>query len=236
MPENQTIKANQYYAKTANWYDEAQLHENDEHYNALMFLRGVIAEKNYQSILDIGCGTGRALIYLKEAFPSLQTVGLEPVKELGEIAISKDLNPEQIIIGSGQFLPFEENSFDCVTAFGVLHHIEQPKEVISEMFRVAKRGVFISDHNIYGMGSKLTKSTKIIIRKIFGFEVLKYIMTQGLGYHDTDYDGIFYPFSIFEYLSIFNQKSNKKFLFSTKGNPDYLYSEASHVAVLSDLD
>ncbi len=228
-------KLEQYYAETAGSYDATQLHDNDEHFNALMFLRGVITEKSYQSLLDVGAGTGRALTYLKTAHPYLKVIGVEPVEELRQQALNKGISSEEIVIGNGRTLPFAESSFDCVTAFGVLHHVERPDQVIAEMLRVAKRAVFISDHNVYGWGNAITRFGKQAVRKTLGFQVLKFMMTKGRGYHDTNYDGIFYPFSLFEHLSTV-EASNQMSLISTKGSPIHLYSQASHIAVLGVLE
>ncbi|AFY38000.1 Methyltransferase type 11 [[Leptolyngbya] sp. PCC 7376] len=236
MQESQEEKLVEYYQSSADQYDAMQLHEGDEHYNALMFLRGILAEKKYDSLLDVGAGTGRALFYLKEIFPDMDLTGVEPMSAMRQQAIKKGLSSEQIIEAQGQSLPFPNKSIDCVTAFGILHHIQDPEPVIKEIFRVAKKAVFISDHNIYGMGSSQTKFFKQLLRKSLGFHVLSQIMTKGKGYHDTDYDGIFYPFSLFEHLDGITNKATETFLLSTKGKAIDLYKDASHVAILAILE
>ncbi|MGF1495083.1 MAG: class I SAM-dependent methyltransferase [Microcoleaceae cyanobacterium] len=236
MTDKNDQKLRQYYAKTAHSYDASQLHKNDEHFNALMLLRGIIADKSYQSILDVGSGTGRALTYLKASYPNIHLMGIEPVEELRKQALNKGLKSSEIICGDGYNLPLKDKSFDCVVAFGILHHVEHPNQIISEMFRVASKAVFISDHNIYGWGNKYSRLSKQIIRKFFGFKLLKFFMTKGVGYHDTDYDGIFYPFSLFEHLPIIASHSKQMYLVSTKGIPIHLYSQASHLAVASLLE
>jgi ubiquinone/menaquinone biosynthesis C-methylase UbiE len=236
MTKNLPQRSQAYYTQTAANYDSYQLHQDDEHYNALMFLRGAIAEKQYKSLLDVGCGTGRALQYLKAACPTLHTIGVEPVEALRQIALEKGIGAHQMVAGDGYHLPFADHSFDCVSAFGVLHHVEHPEQVIAEMCRVASRAVFISDHNSYGWGSVWTRSAKQWMRKCLGFQLSKLILTGGQGYYDTDYDGIFYPFSLFDHLPQLQQCSNQMLIASTKGSPIHLYSEASHLAVLVKLD
>lgn len=235
MQQSPEEKMTAYYQNSAAQYDDLQLHEDDEHFNALMFLRGALAEKQYESLLDVGTGTGRALIYLQQNLPALHLNGVEPVPALREQALKKGLSPEQIVAGQGEALPFADNSIDCVTAFGILHHIREPQRVIDEMFRVAKKAVFISDHNIYGMGSGKTKLFKQVLRKVVGFKALSQIMTKGTGYHDTDYDGVFYPFSLFEHLDSITERAEQSFLFSTKGNATNLYKESSHIAIMALL-
>jgi SAM-dependent methyltransferase len=236
MAENLQKKLDNYYAASASNYDAQQFHVDDEHFNALMFLRGIIEDKKYSSILDVGSGTGRALMYLQAANPSLYLRGVEPVAELRQQAIQKGLSTEQIITGSGYNLPFPDRSFDCVTAFAVLHHVEDPERVIREMLRVAKQAIFISDHNIYGWGSPLSCFVKRLLRKTLGFRGLKLLMTRGSGYHDTDYDGIFFPFSIYDHLPLIASSAHQMLTAATKGKPLHLYSQASHVAVFANLD
>jgi hypothetical protein len=47
---------------------------------------------------------------------------------------------------------YADGAFDVVTAFAVLHHVRRHGRVISEMLRVARRAIFISDTNNYGRG------------------------------------------------------------------------------------
>jgi ubiquinone/menaquinone biosynthesis C-methylase UbiE len=222
-----------YYKKTAHSYDLLQVHDKDEHHVALLFLAGYLLNSDVSSILDVGTGTGRALVFLKKHFHDFEYKGIELVPELREIALSKGLSSDEIDLGSAENLPYENNQFNVVTAFGVLHHIENPSLVIQEMVRVSSKYIYISDHNIYGWGSPFTKIAKQSIRNVFGRSYSKYILTGFKGCHDTDYDGIFYPFSIFDYLPLLKKSCNIEFIISTKGAVNNLYNSASHIAVLA---
>ena len=58
-----------YYKKTADQYDKIHnAEETSEHYFALSCLAGLTNYLKIESILDIGCGTGRGLKYLKELY------------------------------------------------------------------------------------------------------------------------------------------------------------------------
>ena len=222
-----------YYRKTAHLYDSLQIHNRDEHHIALLFLSGYLLDLGVKSLLDVGTGTGRALAFLQQNFQDINVKGIELVPELREIALSKGLSPQQIDLGSAENLPYNNNQFDVVTAFGVLHHVQNPSRVIQEMLRVSAKYIYISDHNIYGWGSPLTKFVKQSIRQILGQVALKYVMTHGTGYHSTDYDGIFYPFSVCDYLPLLKRNCHIEFMVSTKGFANSLYREASHIAILA---
>ncbi|MBD2690199.1 class I SAM-dependent methyltransferase [Anabaena catenula] len=233
MKNNSEEILKDYYSKKANDYDKLQLHENDEHHNALKLLLGLIINEDFRTVLDVGTGTGRALLYLKNFLPDINYRGIEFIPELREISISKGLSSEKIDLGDARELPYPNNSFELVTAFGVLHHVANPLLVIDEMLRVSSRAIYISDHNIYGWGSTITKTAKQLLRTAFGQKGSGLILTGFRGYYITDYDGVFYPFSLCDYLPKLQQHSNIEFLFSTKGHTTNLYTQASHLAVLA---
>lgn len=204
----------------------------DEHYVASAVLCGLIDLYRIKSVLDIGCGTGRSLSYLKQNKSHLDLHGIEPVQALREECYSKGFTNEQVTAGDACDLRFRDGHFDCVSMFGVLHHIPNPDLAIQEAFRVASRMVVISDHNIYGMGSAGTRFIKQAFRALRLRKVLSLLMTKGKGYHDTDWDGIFYPFSICDYFHVIKEQSSKTFTFSTKTPALNLLRNASHIAIV----
>ncbi len=52
----------------------------------------------------------------------------------------KIITDRPIIEADGQFLPFIDNAFDYVICSHVLEHVEDPKQLIAELTRVANRG------------------------------------------------------------------------------------------------
>jgi ubiquinone/menaquinone biosynthesis C-methylase UbiE len=234
MKNKEIQKQRDYYSKTAQCYDLSCAFDiNDEHYIAGALLSGLISHYSLRSVLDVGCGTGRCMKYLKDKNPSLIAKGVEPVKELREIALEKGLDDSDICSGDACALDYPDDSFDCVSAFGVLHHIPDPMKAIKEMKRVSRRGIFISDHNIYGMGSCFTKGIKQAFRLVKCRWILKLLMTRGKGYHDTSWDGIFYPFSLVDYLKEITEGYPQSFTFSTKSPGINILNQSSHLAVFS---
>ena len=151
-----------YYQETALQYDE--MHMRDEEHNfALHLMAGYIKFHKIRSVLDVGGGTGRTVTWLKEQFPDLIVRGVEPVKELREQGYAKGVLPEELIDGDGNNLPFEDNSFDLVREFAVLHHVKEPERVIVEMSRVASKMICISDCNFMGQGSPPIRVIKYFI-------------------------------------------------------------------------
>lgn len=102
--------------------------------------------KNNESILDVGCGNG--VFYPVLADKSINYVGLDVSKKLLTLAKKKVRKCKgkakvKFIKGSITKLPFENNQFDWVCAFAVLHHVpsnELRDMAAREIWRVLKPG------------------------------------------------------------------------------------------------
>ena len=99
VPSDVKIQRN-YYAETALRYDGMHLHRRDEHYLALSFMVATLQYYNIRSVLDIGSGTGRVVDYVKEQRPEIKIVGVEPVRELREMATAGGYPPGSLSTGT----------------------------------------------------------------------------------------------------------------------------------------
>lgn len=99
----------------------------------------VVERDDIKTMLDIGSGTDFLKILLSAHRPDVEYKTLD---------IAADLNPDYV--GGITKIPLPDNSFDAVSAFQVLEHIEFSdfETALSEMKRVSKKYVFISvPHN-----------------------------------------------------------------------------------------
>ena len=91
------------------------------------------------SVLDVGCGKGRFLKAVREAFPDAECVGVDPSP-----ALQQDLPPGvRGLPGSLESIPCPENTFDVVFAVESLEHSANVGRAIAEMTRVAKPGGWV---------------------------------------------------------------------------------------------
>lgn len=103
----------------------------------------------FQSVLDVGCGTG-ALSHVL-ANKGLKVTGVDPsigmLNQANKNAKNKEI--EFIKIIPGERFPFEDNSFDLVISSYVAHGLkpEERKKLYIEMKRVAKKYVILHDYN-----------------------------------------------------------------------------------------
>lgn len=86
-------------------------------------------------ILDIGCGTGGNLDLLS-TFGSTWAVDMS----LTAAAFVRERGFGRISVASATDLPFGDGSFDLVTAFGVIEHVENDERMLREMLRVTRPG------------------------------------------------------------------------------------------------
>jgi ubiquinone/menaquinone biosynthesis C-methylase UbiE len=219
-----------YYAKTAHRYDDSG--EAPEHALALRFLVATVRSIGVDSILDMGSGTGRALLQFASELPEVKAVGIEPSAELREIGYSKGLSKAQLIDGDALKLAFDDNSFDLVCEFGALHHIPDPSRAVAEMLRVSRKAIFISDSNNFGQGGRLSRLFKQTINAAGLWPLADRIKTRGKGYILSESDGLAYSYSVFnDYKQIRAACASVHMLNTRDGAPD-LYRSASHVALL----
>ena len=90
------------------------------------FLRG--RDQRKLRLLDVACGTGRFLRFLKEAFPRLELTGLDLSPPYLDEA-RRYLAPYSAAfeIGKAEALPFPSSTFDLVTSIYLFHEV--PREV-----------------------------------------------------------------------------------------------------------
>lgn len=88
-------------------------------------------------LLDVGCGTGFVIDLAKDLF--LQIDGVDITQPMLD---KVDLSSGNIRLHNApaQKLPFADSTFDAVTAYAFLHHLEDYKPVLVEMARVLRPG------------------------------------------------------------------------------------------------
>lgn len=223
---DESLKA--YYEKTGDSYDEAHLNEV-EHVVALATLSGYTQFYNVKSLLDVGAGTGRVIRHFKEKGLQTEVRGIEPSAKLRSIAEQNGVEIGEIVDGDALSLPFENDSFDVVCSFGVLHHIKDANAAIQEMCRVAKNGVFVSDLNNLGCGSL---AQRVIANTLYSLKLWRLFQFLKNGFKTEKYsegDGIHYSFSYLDVMKNVRKKFPQVYFQNTKGKSHHLRFSASHV-------
>ena len=95
--------------------------------------------KNNKRVLDIGCGDGTLMEYLKINQKN-DVRGLEPKKDLVQKCISKGLS---VIEGDAEkeLIQFPKKSFDYVVLSQTLQAFLNPEEVLNQLLRIGRQTI-----------------------------------------------------------------------------------------------
>jgi len=221
-----------YYRRTADHYDAVHVAAVGEHEIALSWMTSQIDFLGITSLLDCGSGTGRVPLQLKDSRRNLKVVGIEPSAELRSIGHAKGLATDELINGDAQKLDFPDASIDLVCEFGALHHIPDPAKTVSEMLRVARKAIFISDCNNFGHGGFAGRTAKQILRALGLWRAADFIKTRGTGYTISEGDGLAYSYSVFNNYPEISRRCRRVHIMNTTPSGPNLYRSASHIALL----
>ena len=145
-------------------------------------------------VLDCGCGGGANLSRLLDKLPGGKVCGLD----YSEVSVAKSKEHNKAAIADGRCavvqgnvaaLPFDDESFDAVTAFETVYFWPDLAESFREIRRVLKPGgrfLIVNESN--GRNEKSLKWTKIIdgMRVYTGEELTK--LLEGAGFADIELD------------------------------------------------
>lgn len=94
--------------------------------------------------LEIGCGHGAGARIILNAFQPASLDGLDVDPFMIRLASRRQQKRTasglRFLVGDAQNLPYVDGSMDAVFNFGIIHHLENWRQGISEIARVLKRG------------------------------------------------------------------------------------------------
>lgn len=177
-------------------YDEGYFKETRNNVGLLLkkmrplwwrWARIIRKHKSSGRLLDVGCGEGYFLEYVERHY---DVYGVD-VSEYCIREARHRTNRAKLSIGSITYMDYEDESFDVITCFDVLEHLENPEMAIQECRRVLKSGGVLVTRvpNTSSLGCKCKKE-------------------EWFGYRDTTHASLLSNEEWFEVL----QKSNFKIL------------------------
>jgi ubiquinone/menaquinone biosynthesis C-methylase UbiE len=219
-----------YYTRTAHLYDATHVQVDDEHGLALQYISTFIDVLQINSILDVGCGTGRGVSFVLKHQAHVSVRGIEPVAALIRQAIEANGIPACLITeGNGESLPFADQSIDATFACGILHHARNPETVVREMLRVSRKAVFLSDENRFAHGNFLTRCAKLALCKAGIFRAAYRLKTLGKGYRYSEGDGLAYSYSVYDSIDNLSRWADRVILIPVdRVDPNTSHDESAH--------
>jgi SAM-dependent methyltransferase len=93
-------------------------------------------------VIDVGCGTGRALPLLREAVgPAGTVIALDVTPEMLNAARpAAQLARASLVIADARALPFADRSADAIFAAGLVNHLPDTTAGLRELARVTRQG------------------------------------------------------------------------------------------------
>lgn len=221
----------EYYARTAADYDALHTREHDEHDDALQHVVAHLRSLGAESVLDTGCGTARGLRAIQAALPDIVVRGNDSSPELLGVAVARHgVLPDLLDCVPSESLPYDDASFDAVVATGLLHHVPEPSLVVTEMLRVARLAVFISDSNIYGQGARPLRVLKLVLARLRLLPALNRLRRGGEDWYYSDEDGLAYSYSVFDSLPLIRRACRHTHVHATgRGSRRFPLLGSSHV-------
>ena len=107
-----------------------------------------MVEKGYtpDTVLDVGCGTGRLLRKAKARWPNAQFIGVDPAT--GMIENARRLMPDaKFYVSQAESLPLPDASVNLVFSTASFHHWQDKEKGLREIKRVLQVGglLFLAD-------------------------------------------------------------------------------------------
>lgn len=169
-------------------------------------IRMLLQENQAHKVLDVGCGTGRLVKYLKDH--DFTAYGCD-VSRLG-IQAARKINalPSQVIFkASATHLPFNRQTLDAVLAISVIEHLspKQGQQFLRESARVLKPG---------GLFFLVTPNFAAPWRKLQG--------KKWFGYSDPTHITFYTPAQLSRLIKLFGFVQ-VRFWFKTPYSPPYAW-------------
>lgn len=164
------------YSKMADRYDDEGNVKSCWWFHTDQNVRSIVLKERYQTVADIGCGTGAQLFQLARQAPkTVQFFGVEPADNMRNRAVelNKPLANVRILEGAYEHIPLDDASIDYMYSINSFHWAADPAKGLSEVQRVLRPGAEM-DHFFIGrdIGREFIRATTPIFMKYMGPKAL----------------------------------------------------------------
>jgi SAM-dependent methyltransferase len=104
-------------------------------------------------VLDIGCGTGRWTKYLAERIGYVEAIDPSNAVFAAD-QLLKDTKNVRISKASVENIPFKDETFDFAMSIGVLHHIPNTQQALTDCVKKVKKGGHFYCYLYYNLDNK----------------------------------------------------------------------------------
>lgn len=144
--KDQVLEANiRFHTALAKHYEQSQPYFDKINTKRVTdILHDLAQQAGDGALLDIGCGTGFICNLGQSIFKKV--VGLDATPAM--LSLVEPGKNHQLVLADVRHIPSAQSTFNVCTAYGVLHHLEDLRPVIEEIYRIlAPGGKFYSDED-----------------------------------------------------------------------------------------
>jgi 2-polyprenyl-3-methyl-5-hydroxy-6-metoxy-1,4-benzoquinol methylase len=124
-----------------------------------------LAELDGRSVIDMGCGDGYYSLQIWELAQPRLMVAVDAAGKAVESARRRRTTQKvEYAVADVHRLPFSDDSFDVALVQSILHHDDDPRDVIREAFRLAPE-IVIHEPNGNNLGLKIIERTSTYHRQ-----------------------------------------------------------------------
>jgi SAM-dependent methyltransferase len=179
----------------------------------------IFLQKDFNKILDLGCGSGRHLIYYSKL--GFDIYGLDSSPKALEISRewlkSEGKNCDLKLHRIEEKFPYEDQYFDAIISIQVIHHnlLKDILSTIKEMERVLKpSGLIYVTFPLFGVGSRLEGGDLKEVEK--GTYIPQTGPEEGLPHHFFTEEEIYETFGSFKITELYIDKTKNRALLAEK--------------------
>lgn len=180
MTATKQEKIRNHYDTVADTYDHHYDHHRGRNYHTHISNHLMNDLPRAGSLLDIGCGTG--LFVEKYIRHGGHATGLDISSRMIAKALHRCPGCD-FVVGTGEHLPFPDNSFDAVSSVLVFSYVRNPGLMLSEVFRVLRPGGSVA---LCTLGKKLITRGIPALYHISEKIKVKHVVMKDFGEHYYD--------------------------------------------------
>ncbi|MEV8308821.1 methyltransferase domain-containing protein [Streptomyces flavidovirens] len=141
------------------------------------------------AVLDAGCGTGRALPFLRDAVgPGGSVLGADITPAMLEAAVQEGRHrAAQLLIADVARLPVRTGALDAVFAAGLISHLPAPAENLRELARTVRPGGLLALFHPIGRAALAARQGRQITPDDLRAEPRLRPLLAGSGWRMTSY-------------------------------------------------
>ncbi|MBT2507823.1 methyltransferase domain-containing protein [Streptomyces sp. ISL-98] len=184
MADDHTHVQEFFTARAADW--DTRFPDDGPAYAAAVTALGL---RPGDAVLDAGCGTGRALPYLRDAVgPGGAVLGADLTPAMLEAAVHAGRHRgAQLLIADVARLPVADGALDAVFAAGLIAHLPRPGENLRELARAVKPGGLLALFHPIGRAALAARQGRQITPEDLRAEPNLRPLLAGSGWRMTSY-------------------------------------------------